>query len=359
MVLTLETADSPEHPNPWIGTSFSAPIVSGVVALVLSVNPELTAAEAVDIVLTNADMAAGASPLLRADLAVQAALETIECVPDCSGLECGADPVCGESCGTCGGGETCQGGQCTSGSCWPNCGDEVLIPASSFWMGCNEAVDDCYSDEYPYHEVYLDAYYIDRTEVTAAAYESCVTAGGCTAPAGSGSYSTYQKPGMEGHPVNYVTWFQAESYCAWAGKRLPTEAEWEKAARGTDGRKYPWGNEAATCDYAVMYDGGNGCGTGETWDVCSKSPAGDSPYGLCDMAGNVWEWVADWYDSDYYATSPANNPTGPNSGSGRVKRGGSFGGFGDVGDFLRVSNRGYGDPSYSVYDYGFRCARSE
>jgi len=278
------------------------------------------------------------------------------CIPDCQGKVCG-DDGCGGSCGTCPGGETCQAGQCTGGSCWPNCGDDVLIPAGKFWMGCNAAVDtQCSSDESPYHEVYLDAYYIDRTEVTAADYAACVSGGGCTAPS-SGSYSTYQVVGKEDHPINYVTWYQAEAYCTWAGKRLPTEAEWEKAARGTDGRKYPWGNETATCSYAVMYENGEyGCGTDSTWPVCSKSPAGDSPYGLCDMAGNVWEWTADWYSSSYYSSSPTNNPSGPTSGSNRVRRGGGFVYF--YYD-LRVSNRSVDYPSNVNDALGFRCARSE
>ena len=272
------------------------------------------------------------------------------CIPNCAGKECG-DDGCSGSCGTCSGGETCQDGQCTGGSCWPDCGDEVLIPAGTFWMGCNEAVDDdCGSDEYPYHEVYLDGYFIDRTEVTATSYEACVSAGGCMPPS-SGSYATYQVAGKEDHPVNGVTWYQAEAYCTWVGKRLPREAEWEKAARGTDGRKYPWGNSSPTCDLAVM----SGC-LGDTQPVCSLSPAGDSPYGLCDMAGNVWEWVADWYDSDYYNASPANNPQGPNSGSSRVERGGSF--YSNY-DYLRVSNRYYGTPSFDHVNLGFRCARSE
>jgi len=289
------------------------------------------------------------------------------CLPDCGMAVCGLDPVCGtQNCGNCTGSDSCVDGQCV----WQaddyavNCSNGMcLISAGSFWMGCNSAVDDdCSSDESPYHEVTLGGYYMDKTEVTVAAYGMCVTAGACTAPS-TGFDCNWNVSGREGHPVNCVTWTQSGAYCAWAGKRLPTEAEWEKAARGTDGRKYPWGNEATTCEYAVMDDGTNGgCGTDSTWDVCSKSPAGDSPYGLCDMSGNVWEWVSDWYDSGYYSSSPASNPTGPDSASTRVGRGGSFayGGsfdyyFDDV--YLRASDRDDVNPSDYSHFLGFRCAR--
>ena len=279
------------------------------------------------------------------------------CIPKCGTSECGMDPVCGtQNCGNCTGTDVCVAGECVwqVGDYTVSCsGGECLVPAGSFWMGCNSAVDsNCYSDESPYHEVTLSGYYMDKTEVTVDAYGECVTAGSCTAPSTGGSCN-WGVSGRGGHPVNCVNWTQAREYCAWVGKRLPTEAEWEKAARGTDGRKYPWGNETATCEYAVMYEGGNGCGTGSTWDVCGKSPSGDSPYGLCDMSGNVWEWVSDWYDSDYYTNSPSSNPTNTVSGSTRVRRGGGF--YGN--DGLRASNRSGYDPSGDYYPLGFRCAR--
>lgn len=256
--------------------------------------------------------------------------------------------------------ETCaDNGGWTPDDYTVQCGldDMCLIPEGSFWMGCDGVaaggpcdVDyNCAADEKPYHEVILPAYYIDRTEVTVEAWGECVTDGICTEPS-TGSFCNWKATGREGHPVNCINWSQAAAYCGWAGKRLPTEAEWEKAARGTDGRKYPWGNDPAACDLAVM----GGC-PGDTLDVCSKTPAGDSPYGLCDMAGNVWEWVSDWYDSGYYSSSPASNPAGPDSGSNRVSRGGSF----DSGpETVRTMNRGIDYP-YADYagDLGFRCAK--
>lgn len=135
---------------------------------------------------------------------------------------------------------------------------------------------------------------------------------------GTGGYCTYEAGDKSDHPVNCVDWDQAVAYCQWEGKRLPTEAEWEKAARGTDGRIYPWGNTAPDCNRAQY----GKCG-GQTVSVGTK-PAGSSPYGVLDMAGNVDEWVADWYDSDYYAQSPSENPKGPSSGQHRGARGGNW-----------------------------------
>ena len=323
-------------------------------------------------------------------------VEDEDCVPDCGSRECGLDPVCGrQNCGTCDDGYSCQDGECVEGACEPDCGSRecgldpvcgtqncgtcgegsscqsgqcvensvpagmVLIPAGSFWMGCNTAVDtDCDDDENPYHEVALSTFYMDKTEVTVTAYGECVTAADCVAPSTSESFCNWGKSGQDNHPVNCVNWDQATAYCEWAGKRLPTEAEWEKAARGTEGWTYPWGNEPATCEYAVMDDDGEGCGTGHTWEVCSRSPAGDSPYGLCDMSGNVWEWVSDWHDYEYYKNSPSLNPTGPASGSYRVIRGGDF----SSPEFLapRASDRSSSFQSRDdVWGLGFRCARSQ
>ncbi len=168
----------------------------------------------------------------------------------------------------------------------------VEIPAGAFMMGCNSSVDgDCYSDEYPYHQVTLSAFYIDIYEVTAGEYEECVNADGCSYNGTTSRIDRTYQNNKDDHPINYVNWFEAKTYCEWKNKRLPTEAEWEKAARGTDGRLYPWGNQAASCSYALMDDGGDGCGTNLTAPVGSK-PAGASIYGVMDMSGSVWELVS-------------------------------------------------------------------
>jgi formylglycine-generating enzyme len=227
----------------------------------------------------------------------------------------------------------------------------VGVPSGTFAMGSDRG----YIDERPGHEVYLDRFYIDRFEVTVAQYRACVTAGVCLAPAAGDGFN-WGHADRDAHPVNGVSWVDARAYCQWAGLRLPTEAEWEKAARGTDGRTYPWGEETASCDRAVMDAGGWGCGRDSTWPVGSK-PQGVSPYGAHDMAGNVWEWAADWYDEEYYAHSPSRNPTGPvnSMGTGRVLRGGSWTYYPY---FLRATVRvGLTPAERGMVDLGFRCAQ--
>jgi formylglycine-generating enzyme required for sulfatase activity len=223
----------------------------------------------------------------------------------------------------------------------------IYIPEGEFIMGGKGR-----DAEKPVHKVYLSAFYIDKYEVTVDEYAACVKAGVCNKP-GTGKNCNYGETERGNHPINCVTWYDAYGYCRWAGKRLPTEAEWEKAARGTDGRKYPWGDTEVTCSYAVMNDGGPGCGTERTWPVGSK-PKGASPYGLMDMAGNVWEWVMDWYDKDYYKNSTDRNPEGPDSGRYRVYRGGSWN---YIARRQRAADRsGYFPDKY--FDFvGFRCAR--
>ena len=156
--------------------------------------------------------------------------------------------------------------------------------------------------------------------------------------------------GKSDHPVVLANWHDTEAYCEWAGRRLPTEAEWEKAARGTDGRVYPWGNERPTREHCNFYHD-----VGATTPVGKYSPQGDSPYGAADMAGNVFEWVADWYDKDYYAVSPKDNPQGPAAGEYRVVRGGSWIANDDG---VRAAGRHDRTPDGRNVRYGFRCARS-
>jgi formylglycine-generating enzyme required for sulfatase activity len=229
----------------------------------------------------------------------------------------------------------------------------VYVPVGEFLMGSTDSDPMTQDDEKPQHTVYLDAFWIDRTEVTNAQYKKCVSAGACRAS----SYANDSQFNGDNQPVVGMDWNDAQAYCQWAGRQLPTEAQWEKAARGADGRIYPWGNQPATCEYAVMDDvSGNGCGKGHTaWPVGSK-PKGVSPYGALDMAGNVWEWVADWYDDKYYANSPSRNPQGPSSGQFRVMRGASLD---NDPTCARAACRYSRTPVDRGNNFGFRCVGVE
>jgi formylglycine-generating enzyme required for sulfatase activity len=256
----------------------------------------------------------------------------------------------------------------------------VLVPAGNFTMGGRD-----FPDAQPVHTVYLDAFYIDKYEVTNAQFKQFIDAGGYTTQAywsaagwsertSGGWTEPYNWASDDYHsgaawpdfPVVGVSWYEAEAYANFAGKRLPTEAEWEKAARGTDQRTYPWGNSIDGSRANYWY-------SGDPYDN-SSTPVGfydgrlhpsppfqttnsPSPYGAYDMAGNIWEWVADWYQSNYYSVSPPSNPPGPLSGSYRVLRGGAWS---YLTTSLRSAYRYASNPSYrgNGRGFGFRCTRT-
>ncbi len=222
---------------------------------------------------------------------------------------------------------------------------QVYIPEGKFLMG---DVNETNGKDSPAHIVYLDAFWMDQIEVTNGMYEKCVKVGGCTTPTINFN-PYYGKWVYRDYPVVYVTWFQADEYCQWAGRRLPTEAEWEKAARGIDGRPYPWGNTPPNPRLA-NFDLGL---RGEAISAY-RYPLGASPYGVLNMAGNVREWIADWFAPDYYRNSPLANPKGPASGTERSLRSGSYN---ENQKEIAVYRRYNHDPKSPGLSRGFRCAQ--
>jgi formylglycine-generating enzyme required for sulfatase activity len=232
----------------------------------------------------------------------------------------------------------------------------VVVPAGSFPMGVPPGDRDGGRDEYPRHLVWVDTFFIDKFEVTNGRYLEFVKATGHRVPQNPKNPTRNLWQGdtitdsLADRPVVNVDWFDAEAYCRWAGKRLPTEAEWEKAAKGTSDRRFPWGNVEPTAKHLNF----NQPWIGErTLMPVGSYEAGKSPFGAYDMAGNVWEWVNDWYDARYYEKSPEKNPKGPDTGTKKVIRGA---GWQNETPTVRIFTRVDSDPTVRNESTGFRCA---
>ncbi|PIQ96935.1 MAG: hypothetical protein COV67_07040 [Nitrospinae bacterium CG11_big_fil_rev_8_21_14_0_20_56_8] len=239
------------------------------------------------------------------------------------------------------------------------------ISEGPFTMGFDIENDEDWgdTDEEPVHEVFLSPYYIDLYEVTAAEFAEFLnqhledspryfeTGAAVTIEKSDGRFRPHE--GLERYPANRVSWYGADAYCRWKGKRLPTEAEWEKAARGADERIFPWGN-AFPGNGFVTYRRKFGEMGFKAMEPVDGLPGGRSPYGLYHMAGNVWEWVADWHDSDYYGESPARDPQGPETGTSKVLRGGNWY---YKAYYMRTTYRFNEKPGVFKVWQGFRCAK--
>ena len=231
----------------------------------------------------------------------------------------------------------------------------IYIPAGEFSMGSSEYDSNHYEDEVPQHTVFIDSFWISKTQITNAMFAECVKADACKYSVSHTKNPHYLDPEYADHPVVYIPWDMAQTYCSWTGGRLPTEAEWEKAARGLKGAKYPWGlQEPLYSIEGQLFTNANNV-------IGDTTPAGlflegESYYGVLDMGGNVREWVLDWYDPDYYQYSSYDNPTGPDSGEKKVLKGASYL---DPYIYARVSNRLAHDPKSSGAIRGFRCVYKE
>jgi len=226
----------------------------------------------------------------------------------------------------------------------------VLIPAGEFVMGSPDGEGS--EDEHPQHRVSVTAFYLDKYELTNARYSQFLDETGRVIP----EYWEQVDLSIHGElPVIGLAWHDAEAYCQWAEKRLPTEAEWEYAARGNDHRTYPWGNAEPTEDLANYGKRWSHKFFGDRLEPVKSREGGKSPYGLHHLAGNVWEWVADWYDSKYYEHSPERNPPGPPTGKMKVVRGGSWN---FSAGYLRSASRLKFPPTHRAADVGVRCAQT-
>jgi eukaryotic-like serine/threonine-protein kinase len=235
----------------------------------------------------------------------------------------------------------------------------LYVPAGNFIMGSNKD----FPDEKPEHTVYLDSYWVDQTEVTNAMYKLCVDAAACKLPSRTDYYS--RDASSPDYPVVFVSWNDAKAYCEWKGARLPTEAEWEKVARGENGLIYPWGNrfecplgnfDDETGEDEGVVIGGPYCDGYQYIAPVGSFPRGKSVYGALDMAGNLWEWVSDWYGNSYYykyVKAPVRNPVGPELGDRRVVKGGAW--LNDKDVYFRGSNRYSYPPELTDDNVGFRC----
>jgi len=235
---------------------------------------------------------------------------------------------------------------------WAEDSEMVFIPEGGFLMGSPEGKGR--SDEHPQHKVYLDAYFIDRFEVTGKDFEAYLKANPKEHPTITGWWGREVRPDMSDRPVIGLTWKRCRNYCTWRGKRMPTEAEWERAAGGVDGRTYPWGDDLPNSDRTNF----NRCcfiQKGQVLDDVGSHAIGATPDGVHDLAGNIAEWVHDWYDKNYYQVSEYKNPRGPDKGKRHTIRGGAWN---SLSGYLRSSSRYGYDDAKDFYGIGCRCAKS-
>lgn len=281
----------------------------------------------------------------RRSLAVPVALATCAALAGMTG--CWPSVDYGDTSYQCNDGVSCPGGfLCVEDRCVADPGppDMVDVGDVTFTMGCTPDQEPyCPDDAQPAHQVTLTAFSIDQTETTQLDYWKCVSDGACDEP------DRFDPADESSEPITRVSWFDAEDYCAWAGKRLPSEAEWELMARGTNGAPYPWGSGEPTCQLAHY----GGCSPDGPADV-GTTPGDVAPLGADDLAGNVSEWTGDWYSGGYYAISPPEDPGGPGGGFERVVRGGNFDDDSWAVVGWRRDSRAPDDGGHAI---GFRCAR--